>query len=273
MTSPYVEYLLREKAGIVLTTSPTAKSATSLPTASTIPAASYPRPAGNIGDSTYLSLRHIDSARLMPIAFTLMRISCGPGAGTPISMNSRPSGPPACANLMVRDMMPPSSRFEGVGIGTGANVSPPHGRLRGRLEKVSGKVEDLFRSGQEAHEAIAGFEPDWLHRLIGVGVIKCFHGLGAIELDDNPAAVRDDAIQRLRVFAAHENPAAVRCDDVRNARAVALVGRRIGDLDFDKEIPFGHGLTPVLAGNQSRGCFRPMRSCWIATKPHPSSAS
>src|SRR6266481_6391590 len=107
MTSPYGEYLLREKAGIVLTVSPTAKSVTSLPTASTTPAQSDPRPAGNIGDSTYLSLRHIDSARLMPIALTLMRTSCGPGAGTSISIISRTSGPPACANLIVRDMMLP----------------------------------------------------------------------------------------------------------------------------------------------------------------------
>src|SRR5258707_15013671 len=105
MTSPYVEYLLREKAGIVLTASPTAKSVTSLPTASTTPAASYPRPAGNITGSTYLSLSHIDSARLMPIALTLMRTSCGPGAGTCVSMNSRTSGPPAFANLMMRDMV------------------------------------------------------------------------------------------------------------------------------------------------------------------------
>src|ERR1700730_14107456 len=105
MTSPYVEYLLREKAGIVLTMSPTEKPVTSLPTASITPADSYPRPAGNIGDSTYLSLRHIDSARLMPIAFTSIRTSCGPGGGTSILMNSRTSGPPAFANLMVRDMI------------------------------------------------------------------------------------------------------------------------------------------------------------------------
>src|SRR3977135_1919361 len=75
MISPYVEYLLREKAGIVLTVSPAAKSVTSLPTASTTPAHSYPRPAGNTGDSTYLSLRHIDSARLMTIAFNSMATS------------------------------------------------------------------------------------------------------------------------------------------------------------------------------------------------------
>src|SRR6267154_4107758 len=104
MISPYVEYLFREKAGIVLTVSPTAKSVTSLPTASTTPAHSYPRPAGNIGDSTYLSLRHMDSARLMPIALTLIRTSRGPGAGTCVSMNSRTSDPPTFANLMVRDM-------------------------------------------------------------------------------------------------------------------------------------------------------------------------
>jgi hypothetical protein len=54
----------------------------------------YPRPAGNIGDSTYLSLRHIESARLMPIALTLIRTSCDPGAGVSTSMNSRTSGPP-----------------------------------------------------------------------------------------------------------------------------------------------------------------------------------
>src|ERR1700760_4269971 len=85
------------------------KSVTSLPTASTTPAASYPRPAGNIGDSTYLSLRHIESARLMPIALTLMRTSCGPGDGASTSMNSRTSGPPARANLIVRDIVPPLS--------------------------------------------------------------------------------------------------------------------------------------------------------------------
>src|SRR5258708_10849686 len=44
------------------------------------------------------------SARLMPIALTLMRTSFGPGAGTWTSANSRPSGPPAFANLIVRDM-------------------------------------------------------------------------------------------------------------------------------------------------------------------------
>src|ERR1700677_3481306 len=119
MTSPYVEYLFRENAGIVLTTSPTMKSVTSLPTASTTPAASYPRPAGNIGDSTYLSLRHIESARLMPIALTLIRTSRGPGSGASTSMNSRTSGPPGRANLIIRDMMPPLSRFEGTGVGKG----------------------------------------------------------------------------------------------------------------------------------------------------------
>src|SRR5580700_2035425 len=44
------------------------------------------------------------SARLMPIALTLMRTSFGPGAGTWASTNSRTSGPPAFANLIVRDM-------------------------------------------------------------------------------------------------------------------------------------------------------------------------
>src|SRR5258708_2767568 len=44
------------------------------------------------------------SARLMPIALTLMRTSFGPGAGTWTSTNSRTSGPPAFANLIVRDM-------------------------------------------------------------------------------------------------------------------------------------------------------------------------
>src|SRR6266436_4413087 len=126
MTSPYVEYLLREKAGIVLTVSPTAKSVTSLPTASTTPAQSYPRPAGNIGDSTYLSLRHIDSARLMPIALTLIRTSFGPGAGTSISMNSRTSGPPAWANLIVWDMIHPLRGVEDVVFETRSN-----GGLRG----------------------------------------------------------------------------------------------------------------------------------------------
>src|SRR5260370_7896318 len=57
----------------------------------------------------YASFRHIDSARLMPIALTLMRTSVGPGAGTFVSRNSRTSGPPTFANLIVRDMT--TSRF------------------------------------------------------------------------------------------------------------------------------------------------------------------
>src|ERR1700736_5522492 len=125
----------------------------------------------------------------MPIAFTLIRTSRGPGGGTSISMNSRTSGPPAFANLIVRDMMPPSSRVEGVVFGAKSNGGSAHCRLRGYLDMLCGKAEDLFRSGQEAHEALAGFSPDRLHRLIGVGVIECLHGLGAIELDNNPAAV------------------------------------------------------------------------------------
>src|SRR6266849_1135560 len=44
------------------------------------------------------------SARLIPIALTLMRTSLGPGAGTWTSTNSRTSGPPGFANLIVRDM-------------------------------------------------------------------------------------------------------------------------------------------------------------------------
>src|ERR1700684_4434826 len=148
MTSPYVEYLFRENAGIVLTVSPTAKSVTSLPTASTTPAQSYPRPAGNIGDSTYLSLRHIDSARLMPIAFTLIRTSCGPGAGTSTSMNSRTSGPPACANLIVRDMVPPLSRVEDVGfsrVGAVVRAEPIRRSFREMVRRREGLIP--FRSG------------------------------------------------------------------------------------------------------------------------------
>src|ERR1700676_5482895 len=105
-----------------------------------MPAQSYPRPAGNIGDSTYLSLRHIESARLMPIAFTLIRTSCGPGAGTSVSMNSRTSGPPACANLIVRDMMPPLSRVEGVVFGMAQTVcaEPVARALREAVEKRGG---------------------------------------------------------------------------------------------------------------------------------------
>src|SRR5260221_498812 len=58
----------------------------------------------------YVSVRHIDSARLMPIALTLMRTSLGPGAGTSVSRNSRTSGPPAFANLIVRDIVGPFRR-------------------------------------------------------------------------------------------------------------------------------------------------------------------
>src|SRR5271166_2775122 len=111
MTSPYVKYSFWEKAGIVLTTSPTATPVTSLPTASTMPADSYPRPAGYFGDSMYWSQRHIDSARFKPIALTLIRTSCGPGAFTFVSMNSRTSGPPAFGNLMVRDTVISSLEF------------------------------------------------------------------------------------------------------------------------------------------------------------------
>jgi len=87
----------------VLTASPTAIPVTSLPTASTMPAASYPGPPGTSTGATYLSLRHIDSARLRPIALTLMRTSAGPGAATSLLTNSRTSGPPAFANLTVRE--------------------------------------------------------------------------------------------------------------------------------------------------------------------------
>src|SRR5882757_200401 len=137
--------------------SPTVKSVTSLPTASTTLAHSYPRPAGNMGDSTYLSLRHIDSARLMPIALTSIRISRGPGAGTCTSTNSRTSGPPACANLIVRDMMPPLSRVEGWGIRHELERWSAQSWLRGRFATLSGKADDLFHSDQETHESIAGF--------------------------------------------------------------------------------------------------------------------
>src|SRR5882762_4857728 len=136
----------------VLTVSPTAKSVTSLPTASTIPAASYPRPAGNIGDSTYLSLRHIESARLMPIALTLIRTSVGPGAGTSISMNSRTSGPPACANLIVRDMMPPLGRVEGVVFDMSSNGVRRAGceAFRKAVEKRGGLIP-LRSAGTRTH--------------------------------------------------------------------------------------------------------------------------
>src|ERR1700730_18507269 len=50
------------------------------------------------------------SARLMPIALTLMRTSFGPGAGTWTSTNSRTSGPPAFTNLIERDMAVPLGR-------------------------------------------------------------------------------------------------------------------------------------------------------------------
>src|SRR6266566_239272 len=56
------------------------------------------------------------SARLMPIALTLMRTSFGPGAGTWTSTNSRTSGPPAFANLIVRDMAVSVKSDRGRGI-------------------------------------------------------------------------------------------------------------------------------------------------------------
>src|SRR6266446_4633507 len=51
------------------------------------------------------------SARLMPIALTLMRTWFGPGAGTWTSTNSRTSGPPAFAKLIERDMAVSVRRF------------------------------------------------------------------------------------------------------------------------------------------------------------------
>src|SRR5258705_3147773 len=56
------------------------------------------------------------SARLMPIALTLMRTSFGPGAGTWTSTNSGTAGPPACANLIVRDMVVSVKSGWGCGI-------------------------------------------------------------------------------------------------------------------------------------------------------------
>src|SRR5471030_3107205 len=112
MTSPYVKYWFIENDGITLTASPTAAPATTEPTASTIPAASYPSPAGNVTGSIYKSVRHIDSARLMPIALTLMRTSDAPGANTSVSTNSKTSGPPAVVNWITRDMRTSRSETE-----------------------------------------------------------------------------------------------------------------------------------------------------------------
>src|ERR1700691_1717498 len=71
-----------------------------------MPAASYPRHDGNfLGLSMYLSLRNIDTARLMPMALTSMRTSCGPGDATSVSTNSRTTRPPILANLIARDMI------------------------------------------------------------------------------------------------------------------------------------------------------------------------
>src|SRR5258708_1272455 len=119
-----------------------------------MPAHSYPRPAGNIGDSTYWSLRHIDSGRLIPIAFTSIRTSCRPGAGTCASMNSRTSGPPACANLIARDMAAPL-KSGSVGFGTSTNGDVRSAGFEGVSRGVR-KLADLIDSGQEAHEPIAG---------------------------------------------------------------------------------------------------------------------
>jgi len=47
---------------------------------------------------------HAGARHVSKNALTLMRTSCGPGADTFVSTNSRTSGPPAFANLMVRDM-------------------------------------------------------------------------------------------------------------------------------------------------------------------------
>src|SRR3984957_13602558 len=149
---------------MVLTSSPTVKLKPPFPTPSITPAASYPRPAGNIGDSTYLSLRHIESARLMPIALTLIRTSCGPGAGTSISMNSRTSGPPAFANFIVRDMtVSVVGTVSSSSILGGLSVRPVTVRLSfctgmdvPKAPPVWGGRKNLFGAGQQAREAIAG---------------------------------------------------------------------------------------------------------------------
>src|SRR5260221_7165661 len=88
----------------------------------------------------YASVRHIDSARLMPIALTLMRTSAGPGAGTVVSMNSRTSGPPTFANLIVRDIGISCVRGKRKGRLAGSRVvlcDPPHALAVGRAETAS----------------------------------------------------------------------------------------------------------------------------------------
>src|SRR5207344_2267925 len=71
------------------------------------------------------------SARLMPIALTLIRTSFGPGAGTWTSTNSRTSGPPAFANLIVRGMAVSIKSDRGRGIQRRCRMFFGSSRLRG----------------------------------------------------------------------------------------------------------------------------------------------
>jgi len=57
-------------------------------------------------------------------------------------MNSRTSGPPACANLIVRDMVPPLSRVADVKFDAGANGGVHRASHEGLSRATPGKVND-----------------------------------------------------------------------------------------------------------------------------------
>src|SRR5262249_45899706 len=91
-----------EKAGMVLTASPTLNPSPPGPTAATVPAASYPMRAGKAGCSMYSPRRNIDSARLSPSALTLIWTSPFPGGGTSSCSIFRTAGPPVSWNRITR---------------------------------------------------------------------------------------------------------------------------------------------------------------------------
>src|SRR6516225_6977104 len=93
-----------EKAGMMLTASPTLNPSPPGPTAATVPAASTPMRAGKSGCSMYSPLRNIDSARLSPSALTLIWTSPFPGGGTSRCSIFRTSGPPVSWNRTTRVM-------------------------------------------------------------------------------------------------------------------------------------------------------------------------
>src|SRR6202521_316536 len=89
-----------------ITSSPTAKPLTPLPSSVTTPAKSLPWPDGNVAGNMWCNapLRITASLGLMPVAFTSTRTSPAPGTGRGTSRTARTSMPPYESNCTALDM-------------------------------------------------------------------------------------------------------------------------------------------------------------------------